>query len=106
MNNRLIKITNDLFDVAARLKSVNEGYVVYYNPAKGRHEVYDGDSFAFVVPYSELDCRTVDYARRTSRQNADKLFAEIERNNQAIARQSAKGILNKTLNKLTSQEVL
>ena len=101
MNNRLIKITNDLFDVAARLKAVNEGYVVYYNKAKSRYEVYDGDSFAFVVPYPELDCRTVDYARKTSRQNADKLFEEIERNNQALARQSAKDILNKTLSKLT-----
>lgn len=101
MNNQLIKITNDLFDVAARLKSVNENYIVYYNAAKRRYEVYDGDNFAFVVPYSELDSRTVDYARKTSRQNADKLFEEIERNNQAIAMQSTKHCLNKTLSKLT-----
>ena len=99
MTNQLIKITNDLFDVAARLKSVNENYVVYYNVAKRRYEVYDGDSFAFVVPYPELDCRTVDYARKTAKQNADRLFEEIERNNQAVARQSAKDIISNTLNK-------
>lgn len=106
MNNQLIKITNDLFDVAARLKSVNEGYVTYYNPAKSRYEVYDGDNLAFVVPYDELDCRTVDYARKTSRQNADRIFEEIERNNQAVAKQSAKNVLNQTLNKFTAKEVL
>lgn len=106
MNNQLIKITNDLFDVAARLKSVNDNYIVYYNAEKRRYEVYDGDSFAFVVPYAELDCRTVDYARKTSRQNADRIFEEIERNNRAAAEQSAKDILNKTFSKLTSQGVL
>lgn len=106
MKNNLIKITNDLFDVASRLKSVNENYVAYYNAAKRRYEVYDGDSFAFVVPYPELDCRAVDYARKTARQNADRLFEEIERNNQAVARQSAKDILSKTFNQFNPKEIL
>lgn len=77
----LIKITNDLFDIAARLKSVKSSYVLYYNKLKRRYEVYDGENYAFAVMYDELDGRTIDYALRTAVRNADEIFKEIERNN-------------------------
>lgn len=79
----MIEITNDLFDIAWRLRSVNDSYRLYYNTYKSRYEVrnYDTDALEFVVPYSELDARTVEYARYTSVQNADMLLQEIERNN-------------------------
>lgn len=84
----LIPITNDLFDIAARLKAVKSTYLVYYNAQKQRYEVYDSDSFAFAAPYDELDSRTIDYARMTSAQNADKLFEEIERNNNYVTQKA------------------
>lgn len=84
----LIPINNDLYDVAARLKSVNDNYRVYYNALSCKYEVHDasrqGDALAFVVPYDELDCRTVEYARYTSVARADKLFDEIEKHNKLL----------------------
>ena len=87
MNAHLIPITYDLYDIACRLKSVNEGYKVYYNSDLCRYEVYDRDNFAFVVPFGELDARTIDYARKTAVCNADKIFAEIERDNDRVTAQ-------------------
>ncbi len=84
----LIPITDDLYDVAARLKSVNGNYRLYYNAKSCKYEVYNADvqgiSLAFAVPYDELDCRTVEYARYTSVASAKQLFAEIERHNKNL----------------------
>ena len=80
---KLIEITNDLYDIAWRLRSVNECYRLYYNTQKGRYEVKNSVTHAleFVVPYDELDARTVEYARYTSVANAEQVFSDIEKNN-------------------------
>lgn len=81
----LTPITNDLYDIAARLRTINDGYRVFRNNALNRYEVHDvaqhGNTLAFVVPYHELDARTIDYALYTRRQNADNVLADIEKNN-------------------------
>ena len=86
----MIEITNDLFDIAWRLRSVNDSYRLYYNTQKCRYEVRNGDTNAleFVVPYGELDARTVEYARYTSVSNANALLEEIERNNAKVEQQA------------------
>ena len=79
----MILITNDLFDIAWRLRAVNDNYRVYYNVEKSRYEVRNSKTNAleFVVPYDELDSRTVEYARYSRVENAERIFAEIERHN-------------------------
>lgn len=85
----MILITNDLFDIASRLRSVNSSYRLYYNTQKSRYEVRNSNTNAleFVVPYDELDARTVDYARYTSVQNAEQLFSDIEKHNAKFSQQ-------------------
>ena len=82
-------ITDDLYDVAARLKSVKESYVVYYNIDKERFEVHDGvrKCLEFVVPYDELDARTVEYARYSRVENAKRIFEEVEAYNQRLEKE-------------------
>ena len=79
----MIEITNDLFDIAWRLRSVNDDYRLYYNAEKRRYEVHSAERNAlqFVVPYDELDARTVEYARYTSVGNAKQVFSDIDKNN-------------------------
>ncbi|MCH5151346.1 MAG: hypothetical protein J1F65_01655 [Clostridiales bacterium] len=79
----MILITNDLFDIAWRLRQVCDDYRVYYNVEKNRYEVHNSkkNTLEFVVPYGELDARTVEYARYSRVENADRIFAEIERHN-------------------------
>jgi len=47
------------------------------------------DGLAFVVPYDTLDCRTLEYARKTRVENADVIEAEINAHN-ANLEQSAR----------------
>ena len=103
MKDYLIPIQDDLFDVAARLKSVNPNYAVYYNKPQCRYEVHCGDALAFVVPYSQLDARTVEYARKTSVQNAAEIIAEMERNNDYITKQAIDGAAKTAASKLASR---
>ena len=86
-----IRIENDLFEIAKRLKTIDSGYIVVFNTKKHRYEVRHsalGDKICFVVPYTILDERTLKYARKTSIQYSQKLLEEIERNNEEIERKN------------------
>ena len=82
----LVPVINDLFDVANRLHEIDAGYVVYFNKLQNQFEVHNhsqkGSSLALVVPFDELDARTVELARKTRVENAEKLFEEMEKANQ------------------------
>ena len=82
----MIEITNDLFDIAWRLRSIHDSYRLYYNTDKSRYEVhnYNTGALEFIVPYDELDARTVEYALYTGVQNAAALLEEMERNNAMV----------------------
>lgn len=88
----LIKITNDLFDIADRLAAVDERYILYYNTTKCRYEVHTERGFQFALPFDQLDARAVDYARYTRVERAKQLFEEVERYNARLASQAAKNI--------------
>lgn len=82
-----IPVTNDLYDIADRLRAVNPHYKLVFDTEKQKYEVLDAahcDALAFVVPYRELDARTIDYARYTAVQNAERLFAEMEQHNAQV----------------------
>lgn len=78
-------IENDLFGIAARLKSIDDGYFVVYDPRAGAFEVHNsrqrGDTFSLRVPYPCLDVRTVTLVQKTRAENAKRLFEEMEREN-------------------------
>lgn len=74
-------ITKDVHNVARRLGAMD--YFVLYNHSRQKYEVHNlrnlGDTYAFTVPYDELDGRTIDYAIETSSAN---LIAVIDRENE------------------------
>ncbi len=97
----LIEIKNDLFDIAQRLKSVDETYRLFFNVDKQRYEVYEGNHgfcLAFVVPYDELDERTVKYARFTRVENSKALLQAVENHNAALDKELAKRCVEQTEN--------
>ncbi len=101
---RLVEICNDLFDIAARLKSINDGYRVFFNKDKQRFEVHDVNckplSLAFVVPYDELDSRTVDYALFTRVENAENVFKQVEESNRLAEKAETKRRAERILEKV------
>lgn len=86
-----ILVTNDLFDIAWRLTAVKDSYLLYYNTDSNRYEVHDSARFPntlqFVVPYDSLDARTVDYARYSRVENAQAIFADVDKHNAKLERE-------------------
>ena len=78
-------VENDLFGIAARLRSIDDGYFVVYDKRKHAFEVHNsrqrGNTFALSVPYPCLDVRTERLVRRTRVENAKRLLEEMEREN-------------------------
>ena len=93
----LERIENDLFNIAERIKSINPKYVLFRNTRMNRVEVHTSPcpcalSFEFVVPYDELDERTLEHARKTRIENFDALEHEQTKANtqiQASAKRNA-----------------
>ena len=96
-----VLIENDTFDIAARLKSIDDGYFVLYNKRTHSFEVHNGkqrgDTFSLRIPYPCLDARTVTLVRKTRAENAKKLFDDMERENALLAKEQKSAALNKAL---------
>jgi len=86
----MIRITHDVFDIADRVKEVDERYVIFFNPKKGRFELhceeYGRTGFLLVLPF--LDARAVEHCRKTRRERQLELIEEIERQNLILEKQA------------------
>ena len=78
---RLVEIRSDVFDVADRIKEVDERYLLFYNLDQSRFEVrLKGDEGNVAVTWSgPLDARLVTKLRETHVRRRDELIKEIER---------------------------
>lgn len=76
-------VENDLYFIASRLKEIDPTYFVVYNVRRGGYEVHSngqrGNTLCFVVPYPELDARTIEYAKRTRNPSFGKLPGDFKR---------------------------
>lgn len=83
MTGRIIE--DDLFGVAARLKSIDDGYFVFLNYKTGRFEVHNSQNGAntlcLVLPYPTLDERTVRKVRYTRAERIRSVLESMERDN-------------------------
>lgn len=86
------QICHDLFNISGRLKTIDQDYTVWCNLVQDRLEVHWRGKLAFVVPFDFLDSRTLDYARKTRRENADEIEREIDEGNARIFQEQAKQI--------------
>ncbi len=83
----LIEINGDVCDICRRIKEVDENYYIVYNCKLNRFELHDRsikDSFACVLPFDQLDQRSIEHARRTRVENLQKLIKELEESNKII----------------------
>ena len=93
----LVKIEKDLFSIADRLKEIDGRYEVYRNTVAHRFEVYVERALQFVVPFQKLDARTLEFARKTRIERAEKILKEMDDINARIERQKEKEILENAL---------
>lgn len=88
MQKYFTRIENDVLDIAARLREIDDGYFIVYNGLFRRLEVHNqrqrGNTFCLVVPSNRLNARTVELVRKTRAENADRLLAEIDEHNARV----------------------
>lgn len=94
-----IKIENDVYDIANRIKQLDRNYEIYFNTSKNQYEVHntaqiDG-TYCLSVPYSILDERTLKLTRETTSANMDLILNQINNNNQIKENAEMRSILNK-----------
>lgn len=101
-------VRGDLFGIADRLKSIDEGYFVVLDKRTGEYEVHNrfqrGNTFALKVPYRGLDARTVTLVLKTRAENARKLFEAMERENARAERARIRTAIDKALSGMEENE--
>lgn len=78
-----IEIKQDLFHISNRIKNIDPDYYILYNIPKNRYEVHHKSqifgTLAVVVPFKNLDVRTLEYVMKT--RNKSDVLQEIEKSN-------------------------
>lgn len=91
-------ISHDLYDIAGRIREIDDGYFILFNRKSGKYEVHHVDSYPrtyqFLVPFPELDARTLEHCKRTLVQNSERLLAEMDKRNQKIEETKMKNANN------------
>ncbi len=91
-----IIIENDVFNIANRLKNVDENYYILFNQKSKKFQVHNSaqgkNSFCLSLPYLTLDARAIEYVLKTHVRNFNKIVLEIEKNNSKIECANARNI--------------
>jgi hypothetical protein len=86
-----VTIKTDTFDIAKRLKQIDNNYIIKYNLTKKRYEVFYKESkeevLQLVLPYKELDERTINLVNKTRVENLKTLMEELEKQNEKQIKQ-------------------
>lgn len=84
----MTEITNDTFFIADRLREIDSAYRVFYHDEEGRFEVHSEENgrrtLECVLPYRELDARSVLHVLRTRVCHFDTLRAEEDKINEKL----------------------
>lgn len=83
----MIKITDDLFDVAERIKNINPDYELYFDKISQKFTVWANGKRQVVLPFDRLDKRSIDYLYKTHVKNIDALLDSIDEENKKATKQ-------------------
>lgn len=77
----LVKVVDDLFHIARRLRNIDERYRLFFNRKLCRFEVHANGAMQVALPFDRLDVRSLDYVRKTRVENFARVVEEIEKEN-------------------------
>lgn len=100
-----IRIENDLFGIADRLKNIDSDYAVFYDKKKCKFELHNmrlRPTLQVVLPYPRLDKRALDYALKTQVKVVLNEILNIDAHNQMIADKCETSKIDEVTRKLIS----
>ena len=81
-------ITTNVFDIPQRLKEIDPTLFVLWNGERERFEVHcsenKGNTLVMVVPFNELDSRTIDHIKKNMQMRNEGLLRIIDENNRKV----------------------
>lgn len=89
MTKELILVEDSVTDIPARVKKIDPGYFIMFNPMSQRFEVHHEEqdiTFCLSLPFEELDQRTLDEIHRTKIENGKKIMDGMTSRNDYIER--------------------
>lgn len=96
MNNQIL-LENDPYYISSRIKEVDENYFIVFSKRRNCFELHNSSqlfsTFALTIPYPELDERTIFLARKSRKENAEKLIKEMDENNARLEKKMKKDAL-------------
>ncbi len=94
-----IPVTSHALDIPARLKALRGSWFVMLNTRTQRFEIHDsaqsGGTLACVLPFDELDARTVAYARRYRVERLAETAREVDAFNERLEREAESAHLDR-----------
>ena len=84
----LIKINNDLYDIASRIKEIDKRYSIAFDTCKQAYTLYCDDKYQLAFPYENLDTRALDYAFETRLENLDTLLNKVDKHNEEMQKKN------------------
>ena len=87
-----IRIRNDLYDIADRLKEIDPHYEVCFDTGRQKYILKAFGILQAVLPYDELDQRTLGYVYYTRRGNALNVLSDVDRYNERRERENVRKV--------------
>ena len=85
---KYIPVLSDTMGIVDRLKEIDSTYFVLLNRISDKFEIHSSaqgnDTFCLELPFTFLDARSLNYARRYRRERARAIFEEMEKENALI----------------------
>ena len=94
----LVLISENVHDIPQRICEIDARYMVYYNKIKSRYEIHargHSPSLQLVLPYRQLDIRSVDYVNMTRVDRQLDNIGNIDAENEQIMSEKVNAILDK-----------
>ncbi len=77
-----IKINNDLFDIASRIKEIDPRYEIFFETEAQKFTVWANGKRQLTLPFENLDERAILYTRKTRVENVEEIIREIDSYNE------------------------
>jgi hypothetical protein len=84
------EVISDLFNISSRLRQVDKEYKIFL--INNKFEVRKRGEICFVVPFDELDYRTIEYARKTRIENFEDLIEEMDEHNRELEKSATREV--------------
>ncbi len=85
-----IKITNDLYDIATRIKEIDEEYEIFFDTDLQKFTLWGKGIQQLVFPFEGLDCRALRYAEETRVRYLDEIIAKMDKEKEEYDRKRLK----------------